>query len=217
MDIIKFAEKRYATKSFNSDLKIESEIMNKIESLLKLSPSSINTQPWHYIIAGSKEGKELIAESATDLYSYNKPKILNASHVIVFCTKTSFDEDYMEKLLDREEEEGRFKNKTAKEKQHSLKSYFADMHKYELKDSKEWMERQVYLAVGFFLMGAAALGVDTCPMEGFDDKILNRVLGLSKKGYEATVLAAIGYRNSDDFNAALPKSRLPEESVITRI
>lgn len=217
MNITDIAGKRYAAKSFNPDLKIEPEIIKKVEELLRLSPSSINTQPWHYIIAASKEGKELIAESASDFYSYNRAKILNASHVIVFCTKTSFDNSYLELLLDSEEEDGRFKEKTARDNQNSLKSSFADMHKYELKDSKEWMKRQVYLALGFFLLGAASLGVDTCPMEGFDDKILNRVLGLSEKGYEATVLAAIGYRNPDDFNAALPKSRLPEESVITRL
>ena len=79
------------------------------------------------------------------------------------------------------------------------------------------MERQVYLAVGGLLFGAAALGLDACPMEGFDADLLDAELGLRERGLAAIALVALGGRGPDDWNAALPKSRLPAEAVFTEI
>ena len=67
------------------------------------------------------------------------------------------------------------------------------------------------------LLGAAALDVNACPIEGFDQAVLDEELGLRAKGYTSAVLVALGYGGADDFNAALPKSRLPLEQVITRL
>ena len=217
MDIIDISKKRYAVKSFNPDLKIKQETVKKMEDLLRLSPSSINIQPWHYVIAGTDEGKKKIAEAASGMYSYNKAKIINASHVVVFCSKTLLEDAYIDTLLDREEEDGRFKDKKARKGQHDVKFGFSNLHRKDLKDSQEWMKRQVYLSLGFFLLGTASLGLDVCPMEGFDSKILDKVLSLPEKGYQSLFIAAAGYRNDEDFNAGLPKSRLPEDSVIQRL
>ena len=79
------------------------------------------------------------------------------------------------------------------------------------------MEKQVYLAVGTLLLGAGALGIDACPMEGFDMRALDEELGLREKGLTSSVIVALGYRAADDFNARLPKSRMPLERIMTRI
>ena len=87
MDIIKALETRYSTKEFDPTKKISSEDMNKIETLLQLSPSSTNVQPWHFIVASTEEGKNRVAKSAEGFFVFNKDKILNASAVVVFATK----------------------------------------------------------------------------------------------------------------------------------
>jgi nitroreductase/dihydropteridine reductase len=79
------------------------------------------------------------------------------------------------------------------------------------------MQKQVYLALGTLLLGAGALGVDATPMEGFDARLLDEELGLRDKGFTSVVLVSLGYRNEGDFNARLPKSRLPAEAVFTQI
>jgi nitroreductase/dihydropteridine reductase len=86
-----------------------------------------------------------------------------------------------------------------------------------LNDAQQWAEKQVYLALGTLLLGASTLGVDACPMEGFDRATLDHELGLSAKGLTAVVLVALGYRSSEDFNAKLPKSRLPTAATFTNI
>ena len=79
------------------------------------------------------------------------------------------------------------------------------------------MEKQLYLAFGTLLLGAAALEIDACPMEGFDVKILDEELGLRSKGLTSAVIASLGYHSDEDFNARLPKSRLLAETVITHL
>ena len=217
MDIIEYAEKRHAVKSFNPDKKIKPEIMKKAEKLLNISPSSINLQPWHYIIAETSEGKSKVAESATGDYSYNKPKMIDASHLVVFCAKNTLEDSYLEKLLDQEESDGRFRDIKARESQHGVKYGFSDRHRIHLKDSAEWMKKQVYISAGFLLLGASALDIDACPMEGFDRNILDSVLGLTEKGFSSQLIIALGYRSGKDFNAELPKSRLSAKEIFTRI
>ena len=217
MDILEYAEKRHAVKSFDPEKKIKPEIIKKVEKLLRISPSSINLQPWHYIIAETEEGKNQVAESATGDYSYNKPKMLDASHLVVFCSKKTLENRYLEKLLDQEEADGRFRDMKARESQYGVKFGFSNRHRNDLGDTVEWMRKQVFISAGFLLLGAASLGLDACPMGGFDNKVLDEVMGLKEKGFNSQLVIALGYRSSKDFNADLPKSRLSEDEIFTRI
>ena len=67
------------------------------------------------------------------------------------------------------------------------------------------------------LLGAAALGLDACPMEGFDADLLDAEFGLPARNLAAVAVAALGYRGPDDWNAALPKARLPAAELFTEL
>ena len=56
MDITEILNNRYSTKEFDPDKKISDKDFQQIKALLQMSPSSINIQPWHFIIADTKEG-----------------------------------------------------------------------------------------------------------------------------------------------------------------
>lgn len=217
MNLTQLAMNRHTTKVFDPSKKLTPEMIKDIEGLLRFCPSSTNIQPWHFVLASTEEGKAKVAEATTGFYSFNQPKIQNASLVVVFCTKTNVDDAYLQAVLAQEDKDGRFSNPAAKEGQHQGRSYFVDMHRYEQRDVQHWMDKQVYLAIGALLIGASALGIDACPMEGFDDRKLNEVLDLRKKGYTSAAIVSLGYRGEKDFNATLPKSRFPADSVITRI
>ena len=64
-------------------------------------------------------------------------------------------------------------------------------------------------------MGAAELGVDVCPMEGFDPKKLDIELDLRRAGLTSTLILALGYRADDDSYAISAKSRLPKDKLFT--
>ena len=217
MNIAQVAKSRYTTKVFDASRKIAPDLVEQIETLLRYSPSSTNSQPWHYFIASTDEGKARVAKSTTGFYAFNEAKVKNASHVVVFCSRAAVDEPYLQTVLEQEARDGRFATQEAKDGQHRGRSYFVNMHRFELRDAHHWAEKQVYLSVGNLLLGAGALEVDACPIEGFDQKILDEELGLRARGLTSAVIVALGYRGAEDFNAKLPKSRLPADSVITQL
>ncbi|HHX9846474.1 TPA: oxygen-insensitive NAD(P)H nitroreductase [Salmonella bongori] len=217
MDIVSVALKRYSTKAFDPSKKLTAEEADKLKMLLQYSPSSTNSQPWHFIVASTEEGKARVAKSAAENYVFNERKMLDASHVVVFCAKTIMDDAWLERVVNQEEADGRFATPEAKAANDKGRRFFADMHRVSLKDDHQWMAKQVYLNVGNFLLGVAAMGLDAVPIEGFDADVLDAEFGLKEKGYTSLVIVPVGYHSVEDFNAGLPKSRLPLETTLTEV
>lgn len=233
MDIIEVVKRRYSTKVFDSKKKIPEELIEQIEGLLQLSASSLNLQPWHFILVTSKNGKKKLAKSTEGNFILNKDKILDASVIVVFSARKEIEEEYLLHVLEKEEEDGRFElidvfnneNRDFKDSSTVKTELKEDLHNFRNivinSMSKEilqnWISRQIYLNVGAFLLGVAALGLDALPIEGFDANIADEELGLGKKGFTSLLLVPIGYHTEDDFNAQLPKSRLLKEEVIERL
>ncbi len=217
MNISQLALSRHAAKSFDPGKKIPEALMDELRTLLRLCPSSVNSQPWHFVMASSGEGKARIGAATRPTFAYNEPKILNASHVAVLCVRTRLDEAHLAALLGQEELDGRFTTPEAKAGQDRGRRFYIGLHRNERRDERPWMEKQVYLALGMLLLGAATLGIDTCPMEGFDARALDAELGLAENGLTALVIVCLGYRDEGDYNARLPKSRLPAGAVFTEL
>ncbi len=215
MNIAQIATNRYTTKVYDPNKRIEGELMVQLQTLLRYAPSSVNSQPWHYLIAGSDEAKAKIAKAATGPYGGNRQKVLNASHVVVLCARAELDDDHLERVLEQEERDGRFPTANDKAAQIKGRGFYVNMHRNELCDTRQWMEKQVYLALGALLIGAAVLEIDATPIEGVDLAVLDEALGLKKHGLRPVVLAALGYHSDDDYNAALPKSRLSMDEIFT--
>jgi len=217
MNLKEIVNWRYSTKAFNTDKKISAEDFDQLKSILQMSPSSTNLQPWHFIIANDKAGKERIAKGTQGFFHFNTPKVLDASHVIVFASRITADDEFLEKLLEQEDRDGRYAKPEFKADMNKGRNLFVNIHKNDLKDETHWMDKQTYLNMGMLLLGAAALGIDVVPMEGVDTKALDEEFGLREKGYATLAVLALGYRSEDDFNAKLPKSRLPESDIITML
>lgn len=217
MNIIEIVNSRYSTKAFDTNKKISDEDFSKIKTLLQMSPSSTNIQPWHFVIAQTEDGKKRIAKGTQGFYQFNEAKVMDASHVVVFCSRTNADQEYMKHLLEVEDKDGRYPNDEIKQMVFGARNIFADMHKYDLKDQQHWMEKQVYMNMGNFLLGVAALGIDALPMEGVDMKLIDEEFGLREKGFTAVGVVSLGYRTDADFNSPdkTPKSRLSQDEIIT--
>ncbi|HEY6528062.1 MAG TPA: oxygen-insensitive NAD(P)H nitroreductase [Cellvibrionaceae bacterium] len=216
MNISSLVRNRYATKAFSADKNIPQHQLTQLYDLLRFAPSSTNSQPWHFVLAQTPEGKARVATAAHGSYASNASKINRSSLCVVFCAKTQLNDEYLEQVLQQEEHDGRFAADPAfKISVNNGRKMYADLHRKELNDAQHWMEKQLYLNVGFFLLGAAALGLDAVPIEGIDPVVLNRELDLTAQGLTAVVLVAVGYRADNDFNAKLPKSRFAAEQLMT--
>ncbi|MCO6057847.1 oxygen-insensitive NAD(P)H nitroreductase [Pseudomonas sp. MOB-449] len=217
MNPASLASQRYTTKAYDPSQRVPQATIDELLVLLRQAPSSVNSQPWHFVVAGTDEGKARLAKGTQGAYAYNQPKVMDASHVILICARTDMTDTHLTQVLQQEEKDGRFRDGDARAGQDRTRQGYVNLHRYERKDLQHWMEKQAYLALGTLLLGAAALGVDATPMEGFDPQQLDAELGLREQGYTSVVLVALGRRSEKDFNAALPKSRLPAERVITTL
>ncbi len=215
MNIAHIATTRYTTKAYDPGKRIDASLVEQLTTLLRYAPSSVNSQPWHFVIAGSDEAKARLARATTGPFAGNEPKVLNASHVAVLCIRAELDDEHLERILEQEQEDGRFPTAEARAAQAKGRGFYVNMHRNELHDTQQWMEKQVYLALGALLFAAAALDIDATPIEGFDRAVMDDVLGLSERGLRSVVMAALGYRSDEDFNASLPKSRLPADELLT--
>ena len=217
MDSLHTAKTRYTTKVYDANQKIPQSQLNKLLEILRFSPSSVNIQPWHFLIAQSDAAKQRIAAGLTGAYVYNAAKVLNSSHTLVFCTRTDINPEYLEQLLQQDALSGRFKDDKAKQAQRDTRHGYVEYYRNELNNLNAWLENQTYLALGQLLFAAAMEGIDATPMEGFDRNSINQEFGLSEKNLKASVIVALGYRSEHDFNANLPKSRLPDDLIFTRL
>jgi len=217
MNPTEIVRNRHSCKAFDATRKISAADWAELKTVLVNTPSATNAQPWRFIVAQTDEGRARIMRSMSAPHQiHNAAKVQNASHTVVLCGKKRLDAAHLESVLEAEDKIGRFASPDIKAMQKKGREFFLNLHR-EKGSEAEWHARQVYIALGFLLFGAAMLGIDACPSEGFDAEALDRELGLHESGETALVVVALGYRSADDFNATLPKSRLPEALVWTEI
>ena len=216
MDIARIATTRHTCKAYDASRKIPADQVEQLKTLLRYAPSSVNSQPWHFFIAETDAGKARFAKATPEgsPYAANLPKVKNASHVVALCARTNIDDAHVAALLAQEEKDGRFPTPEGKEMQNKGRSFYVGLHRNDPQDMQAWTQKQIYLAL---LLGAATLGIDATPIEGFNPQALDQELALNEKGLKSVVMVALGYRSAEDFNAKLPKSRLPAGAVLTEI
>ena len=217
LDVVQYARARHAAKAYDPTRQVPPPLIEQLRALLRLTPSSVNSQPWHFVVASTDAGKARIAKATHGAYAYNAPKILNASHVFVLCTHHTLTDAHIDAVIEQEARDGRLPSPEARQTRRESLLGYADAHRYARRDAQTWMEKQTYIALGFLLLGAAELELDATPIEGFDNAVLDRELGLPARGFISNALVPVGYHGADDFNAKLPKSRFPAETLFTDI
>ncbi len=194
MNFLELAQSRYTTKAYRSQSVSEDKIQS-LKEILRLTPSSINSQPWQFVFIDDKATKEQFAR-----ISYiNEQRINEAIHLVVFLAHNN--DSAFEAHLHKTSEMGYgFYEKIQKPRGAAF--------------VQEWIDRQVYIALGFFLSACAAMGIDSTPMEGILIEEYDRLLKVD--GYKTLFAVAIGYRSDDDRNqpSQRPKTRLPLTDVV---
>jgi nitroreductase len=77
----------------------------------------------------------------------------------------------------------------------------------------KWATKSASLACENLMIGAEALGLNTCPMEGFDGRRLSQFLGLSPKVHEIVMVIAIGKKSPG--HVEQPQWRRPLDTTVT--
>jgi hypothetical protein len=129
------------------------------------------------------------------------------------CIEKKVDPAYIEAYFNRVQEVRGTPGDVLHPFKQSLIDSFKDKTAEEIRN---WSTQQAYLAMGNLLTICAYERIDSCPMEGFDPKGYDAVLGLADKGLEAVLVLPVGYRAKDDMFSGLKKVRKPlDDSIIT--
>lgn len=198
---------RYATKKFDATQKIANDQWQALEQSLVLSPSSFGLQPWKFFVITSPEKRAQLLS-----HSWNQQQVVDASHFVVLAIKKDLSEADVERYLARMAEVQQIPRENLDKFGVVVKGFLEQLDSPLTRNG--WSARQVYIALGFFMLSAALLGIDTCPMEGIDPSAYDQVLGLEALGYQTVVACAAGYRASDDASAQRQKVRYATEEVI---
>jgi len=213
-EIIQDLEQRYTAKKYDPSKKVSQQDLGIFLEALRLSASSINSQPWKFVVIESDQAKQRMHDSFANMHQFNQPHIKASSHVILFAHKTEYTRSDFEAILEQGIADKRM---TAEQKEAAFAAYgFVELNKDEKGQHSAWTKSQTYLALGNALHTLARLNIDSTTMEGIDSQLLNEIFTDELEGYECHVALAIGYhQHSEDYNAALPKSRRAIEDVIT--
>ncbi len=201
---------RYAVKKFDATKKIPSDVWNVLEQSLVLSPSSFGMQPWKFFVIDNPDLRQQLLEN-----SWNQAQVVEASHLVVLTIKKDISEVDVDRYVQDISDTRNIPIEGLDGLNKMIKGFMANPHKSFTLD--EWATRQVYIAIGQFMTSVAMLGIDTCPMEGFNPAKYDEILGLSELGYASVLVCPAGYRASDDKYAALPKVRYPQAEMVQHI
>ena len=201
---------RYATKKFDPARKIPADTWAALEQSIVLAPSSIGLQPWKFFVVTDPEVKTQLTAA-----SYRQPQVSDCSHFVAFTARRDIDAGHVERHIDRmaevtgvaTESLAKFRTMTMRNLDKARAAGTLDV----------WQEHQIYIALGQFMLSAAVLAVDTCPMEGIEPEKYDEILGIAGSNYATVVACAAGYRTPDDKYANTKKVRFKSEDVIVRV
>ncbi len=199
---------RYAVKKFDPARRIPDADWRHVEDSMVLTPSSFGLQPWKFVVVTDQAAKEKLVP-----VSWGQKQVADCSHMVVIAARTNLSEADIDKYVARTAE---VRNTTVEALGGFRKMMVGTLVPAKF-DLNKWAAHQCYIALGQLMAVAAVMGIDTCPMEGFEPAKYDEILGLTALGYHSVVCCPVGYRAADDKSALAPKVRFKADDVVLRI
>jgi nitroreductase len=201
---------RYATKKMNPAKPVPQDKVDRILDAARLAPSSSGLQPYDILVVSSMAVREQIKPIA-----WNQGQITDCSHLLVFAAWDTYTPERINAMFDMTNaQRGGTNDGWEAYRQNLLSSY----PQRDAQTNFEHAARQAYIGLGVALMAAAFEEVDSTPMEGFDAKALDGILGLGARGLRSVAIMPLGYREAgQDWLVNLKKVRRPREQFVIEV
>lgn len=191
-------EFRFACKAFDPSRKIAPADLAYILEAARLSPSSLGLEPWRFIVIRDEGLRRRLRPSC-----WNQIQITTADTVIVILAlKTDLDPDaaYVRRMLGRLLPAG-------SDTEEIMRIYRGIAREHRT----SWSIAQCHIAAANMMTAAAVIGIDTCPMGGFEAEAVADILHIDRGKYEIALIVAVGARGQSQ----PPKQRLPLDELVT--
>lgn len=196
---------RYATKKFDATKKLSDVEVNSLKDAVNLTASSYGLQPYRVLDVQSAELRDQLKAAA-----FGQSQITDASHLFVFAAFNDLTAEHIDEYIALSAQTKNIPLEALTGYGDFMKSVF---NPRSAEDKHNWAARQAYIAVGNLIDAAASMGIDSCPMEGFDPSAFNKILGLEGTDASAVVVVTLGHRSADDEAQHAPKVRKSLEQL----
>lgn len=196
---------RYSVKRFNGK-KIPSEKLNNILEAGRLSVSSQGLQPYHLLVVENDETIQKLIPAF-----YNPSQISTCSHLIALVSKTNINKEYVDNYFSHIINE---RGVTLEQLVAFRNNINTQLENQTSQEMESWSEKQSYIVLGSLIMASAQENIDSCPMEGFRQDILEDILKIDKESEKIAVVLTLGYRAEDDNFQNFKKVRKPADKFI---
>ena len=147
------------------------------------------------------------------IVSWNQAQVGDCSHLFVLCARTNLNQRDGDKLIQLTADNAGVPLENLGQYAGMISGFLVSKNAEKLTN---WSQKQVYIALGFLMSMAASLGLDSCPMEGFDPKSYDEILNLTSQGLTATLVLPVGYRGDDKY-AGAKKTRYSKHELVTLV
>ena len=205
-DFTKAMAFRHACKVFDETRTVSEEEIRYILEAGRESPSSFGMEPWKFLVITDEKLKAQLRPVC-----WNQVQITSCSHLVVILA--AIESVKVESGIPK----ARFMRRNMP--QETLEFYmklYADHLKQTLSSDAaifSWTARQTYIAAANMMTAAAFVGIDSCPIEGFEQAEVERILELDITQYRVALIVPFGYR----VNSQPSQVRLPFDDVVTFI
>ena len=202
---------RASTRQYDPSRKIAEEDFQYLLELARLSPSSVGSEPWQFLVIQNPTLRQALKPVCWGMAT----QIDDASHIVAILAKKNarYDSEFIQQSMIR-------RGLTEPEQQQAaLEKY----RKFQTEDTRiaeseqtlfDWASKQTYIALANMLTGAALVGIDSGPIEGFDYAAVNRILAetgaFDPNEWGVSVMATFGYRAK----AIKPKARKALDELV---
>jgi nitroreductase len=204
--LLQALNKRYAVKQFDSTKNISQVDLDTLIESLRLTPTAYGLQLMKVVVVEDKNLRQKLLD-----HSYNQQQVVDASHLIVLCRESSFEEfhvtDYITNMC-------KTRNLSSDDLVGFKKMLFNFQNSVSKENHTNWMTNQIYIALGNLLTSCAILEINACPMEGFIAEKYDSILNLDKENLNSVLVIPVGYAVQNDKNKVMKKVRRPKNDFL---
>ena len=186
-EFLKIMDFRHACKIFDETKKISDEDIHYILEVGRKSPSSFGMEAWKFLVITNDRLREELKP-----FCWNQPQITTCSHLVVVLAgidALKVESGVVSSQLMR--------RNLPKDKLDSFIELYASHLRDTLSSDEkiyQWSARQTYIASANMMSGASFIGIDSCPIEGFEKENIEKVLKLDTSKFQIALLLPFGYR-----------------------
>ena len=211
LDVFRF---RHACKKFDASRSVSKEDFNTILEAARLSPSSFGFEPWKMVVLTDDALKQKLYPLA-----WGAQNSLNgASHFVLLLARKTADMIYSSDFISHVMQDVQHQSvEIANQRRAKYRTFQED--DFNLLESEramfDWAGKQTYIVLANMMTAAAYLGIDSCPIEGFQrsrvDELFVQEGVFDPAHFGVSVMVAFGYRAQEPHRT---KTRQPLEDLI---